>query len=76
MHLLDTNVWLGLAFKRHKHHASAIAWFSSVRQARCCFCRVTQMGFLRLATNPQVMGSAAVHDEGLFLTAAEKRLII
>ena len=21
MHLLDINVWLGLAFKRHKHHA-------------------------------------------------------
>ena len=60
MHLLDINVWLGLAFKRHKHHASAVAWFRSVGQGRCCFCRVTQMGFLRLASNPQAMGSDAV----------------
>lgn len=60
MHLLDINVWLGLAFKRHKHHVSAVAWFHSVGQARCCFCRLTQMGFLRLASNPQAIGSAAV----------------
>jgi toxin-antitoxin system PIN domain toxin len=60
MHLLDINVWLGLAFKRHKHHISAIAWFNSIGQTRCCFCRLTQMGFLRLASNPQAMGISAV----------------
>ena len=60
MHLLDVNVWLGLAFKRHKHHGSAIAWLRSIGQMPCCFCRLTQMGFLRLATNPQAMGNEVV----------------
>lgn len=61
MHLPDINVWIGLAFKQHKHHASALKWFRSVGHGPCCFCRVTQMGFLRLSSNPQVMGKAAVN---------------
>ena len=60
MHLLDVNVWLGLAFQRHTNHVSATAWFRSERTADCCFCRATQSAFLRLATNPKVMKGAAV----------------
>ena len=60
MQLLDINVWLGLAFKRHKHHELAIAWFHSIGPLPCCFCRLTQIGFLRLATNPQAMGNDVV----------------
>ena len=59
MHLLDVNVWLALAFKRHKHHVSAVAWFRTA-SASCLFCRFTQAGFLRLASNPTAMGPAAV----------------
>ena len=59
MHLLDINVWLALAFKRHVHHAPAVAWFGAAT-APCCFCRFTQAGFLRLASNPAAMGPAAV----------------
>lgn len=59
MRLLDVNVWLALAFRQHKHHASALTWFNAVGQGPCCFCRLTQMGFLRLASNPQVMGNRA-----------------
>ncbi|MEQ1903854.1 MAG: hypothetical protein ABL888_06695 [Pirellulaceae bacterium] len=60
MHLLDINVWRGLAFKRQEHHIPAKAWFQSIAPGRCCFCRLTQMGFLRLASNPQVMGPSVV----------------
>jgi len=59
MHLVDVNVWLALGFKRHVHHASAVAWFRTATQP-CLFCRFTQAGFLRLASNPAVMGPAAV----------------
>ena len=59
MHLLDINVWVALAFRQHRYHASALSWFNSVDQGPCCFCRLTQMGFLRLASNPQVMGNNA-----------------
>lgn len=59
MHLLDVNVWLGLVFQRHTSHLKAVTWFGGVVD-KCCFCRVTQAGFLRLASNPSVLGPAAV----------------
>jgi toxin-antitoxin system PIN domain toxin len=59
MHLLDVNVWLGLAFGRHTNHAKAVAWFGA-SVGEVCFCRITQAGFLRLASNPSVLGAAAV----------------
>jgi uncharacterized protein len=59
MHLVDVNVWLALAFRRHTHHASGVAWFRTVA-APCLFCRFTQAGFLRLASNAAAMGPAAV----------------
>ncbi|MCC6359444.1 MAG: hypothetical protein IT450_11935 [Phycisphaerales bacterium] len=54
--LLDVNVWLALAFPAHAHHALAVSWFRGVTPARpACFCRATQQGFLRLATNPMFL---------------------
>jgi toxin-antitoxin system PIN domain toxin len=55
MHLPDINFWLALAFASHKHHASASEWFKSVQTGDCAFCRLTQQGFLRLATTPKVV---------------------
>jgi toxin-antitoxin system PIN domain toxin len=51
----DVNVWIAAVSDRHEHHATARQWFDSVC-APICFCRVTQMAFLRLLTNPKVMG--------------------
>jgi toxin-antitoxin system PIN domain toxin len=52
--LPDVNVWLALGFRSHQHHAIASAWFSMLNdEASLCFCRMTQQGFLRLATHPQ-----------------------
>jgi len=51
----DVNVWIASAADRHEHHATARQWFDSV-SVPVCFCRVTQMAFLRLPTNPKVMG--------------------
>jgi uncharacterized protein len=59
MHLLDINMWLAMAFRRHVSHAAATAWFQAA-PGQCFFCRLTQMGFLRLASNPSAMGPAAV----------------
>jgi uncharacterized protein len=60
MQLLDINVWLGMAFQAHQNHLSARSWFQSSGTTQVYFCRVTQMGFLRLASNPQALGKAAV----------------
>lgn len=53
--LPDVNVWVALASDRHEHHSMARQWFESLTQG-ACFCRVTQMAFLRLLTNRKVMG--------------------
>ena len=58
--LPDVNVWLALAFEKHEHHAAAADWFDEASPDSCSFCRLTQMGFLRLATNPKAFREAAV----------------
>jgi hypothetical protein len=59
MFLPDVNLWLALAFDSHVHHPTALAWFQAAGQT-CHFCRLSQQGFLRLATNPKVFNSEAV----------------
>ena len=53
--LIDVNTWLALAAPGHDHHRAARRWFSSLGEREAVFCRVTQMGFLRLLTRPAVM---------------------
>lgn len=60
MFLADVNFWLALAFQSHVHHVSARNWFDAAADDSCFFCRLTQQGFLRLATNPKALGSEAV----------------
>ena len=60
MLLPDVNVWLALAFDSHVHHPRAKAWFDALSTELCLFCRMTQQGFLRLATNPKVFGTHAL----------------
>jgi len=54
--LPDINVWVALASDGHIHHGRARDWFESTAEAGAAFCRVTQMGLLRLLTNTHVMG--------------------
>jgi toxin-antitoxin system PIN domain toxin len=60
MYLLDINVWLALAFDSHVHHPRAKVRFDALTNERCHFCRLTQQGLLRLATNPKAFGEGAV----------------
>jgi toxin-antitoxin system PIN domain toxin len=54
-YLPDVNVWIALAAERHAHHRIARQWFSDLQEKRLAFCRLTQLGFLRLLTNKHVM---------------------
>ena len=54
--LPDVNVWVALTFDSHPHHPSAKTWFDGLTDEPLLFCRMTQQGFLRLATNPKVAG--------------------
>ena len=62
--LPDVNVWVALAAERHVHHRIARQWFSSLQDEDLAFCRVTQMGFLRLLTNKHVMQDEVLAPEG------------
>ena len=59
-HLLaDVNVWLATVVAEHPHHQSAIRWWKEgllPSGGRLVFCRLTQLGLLRLLTNRRVMG--------------------
>lgn len=55
-YLLDVNLWIAVTVAEHVQHDAARAWFEAVPGDTIAFCRVTQMGFLRLLTNAQVMG--------------------
>lgn len=54
--LPDVNVWLALASRRHIHSQICSAWLSSIDSGPVVFCRVSQMGLLRLLTTEAVMG--------------------
>lgn len=56
----DINVWIALASDRHVHHDPAKDWFETLESGAAAFCRITQMGFLRLITNRHVMGADVV----------------
>src|SRR5271165_2166888 len=55
--LPDVNVWLALASRRHVHASVCGGWLNSIPSGEVVFCRVTQMGLLRLLTHESVMGS-------------------
>ena len=59
MKLVDVGVWLAAVWGRHIHHPVTADWFGKEADD-ILFCRVTQMGLLRLLSNPAIMGDDAV----------------
>ncbi|MGD0774996.1 MAG: TA system VapC family ribonuclease toxin [Candidatus Solibacter sp.] len=62
--LIDINVWLALTWDLHPQHVPAARWYESVDDSALLFCRFTVLGFLRLLTNPQVMGDSTTTVAG------------
>jgi toxin-antitoxin system PIN domain toxin len=56
MPLVDSNVWVALAFSGHEFHNAARAWLGSQSvRADVRFCRATQQSVLRLLTTAAVV---------------------
>lgn len=51
-YLLDTNVLIALLWPSHEHHAVAMQWFARHRAKGWATCPVTEMGFVRIVSNP------------------------
>jgi len=51
----DINVWLALTYGSHRQHVIAASWFDRLTSQTAGFCRLTQLSFLRLLTQPAIM---------------------
>jgi hypothetical protein len=67
--LLDLNILTALFWPAHEHHSAAHTWFSSRSKARWATCPLTQLGFLRLVTNPAFSRDALSPPEAIGLLA-------
>ena len=57
--LADVNLWLATLVAEHPHHAAATLWWRQLvlpAGVHVLFCRLTELGLLRLLSNEQVMG--------------------
>lgn len=57
--LCDVNVLLALCYDGHVHHPQALTWLEGQDDFGVTLCRNTQLGLLRLLSNPVVMGQDA-----------------
>ena len=65
VHLLDVNVLIALAWSNHVHHAGATTWFATHHTDGWATCPITQLGFVRVSSNPQLHGSTLTPDQAL-----------
>ena len=72
--LLDTNVLLALAWPNHQHHAQAHAWFAAAAKKSWATCAFTQLGFIRLSSNPAYTANAVSPQEAATLLRQWTRL--
>lgn len=50
--LLDLNILTALLWPAHEHHDAAHRWFGARRSGRWATCPLTQLGFVRIVSNP------------------------
>jgi toxin-antitoxin system PIN domain toxin len=50
--LLDVNILTALLWPAHEHHEAAHRWFSGRGRAGWATCPLTQLGFVRIVSNP------------------------
>lgn len=67
--LLDLNVLVALAWPAHEHHTPAQDWFLSRKRSKWATCPITQLGFVRLLSNPVFSPDALSVREALELLA-------
>jgi toxin-antitoxin system PIN domain toxin len=58
--LLDANMLIAMTHDHHVHHAESLGWFAAEPRRRWATCALTQLAFLRLASNPRIAGHASI----------------
>ncbi len=72
--LLDLNILTALLWPAHEHHEAAHAWFSGRLHAQWATCPLTQLGFVRLVTNPAFSRDALSPADAVTLLAQNVKL--
>ena len=67
--LLDINVLTALLWPTHEHHDAAHHWFDRRASAPWATCSLTQLGFVRIVSNPAFSRDALAPIEALALLA-------
>lgn len=70
MALLDVNALVALAWDSHVHHARMRAWFSANSSSGWATCPLTESGFVRVSSNPQVLPVAIGIDAACAVLSA------
>lgn len=71
--LADVNVLVALIWERHLHHAAARRWFAELVDrpgGRLATCAATQIGFVRVSSNPVVLDDAVSVREATAVLSA------
>ena len=63
--LLDANLLIAMTHASHIHHAEAHTWFAAHAKRRWATCALTQLAFVRLTSNPKVVGSEITPAQAL-----------
>ena len=63
IHLLDVNVLVALFDGRHVNHETAHGWFRSTCRSRWATCAITQLGVIRILSNPFYLTVSAAPGE-------------
>lgn len=56
--LLDVNALIALLWARHEHHAAVQRWFAGASPGGWATCGLTQLGFVRIVSNPAFSADA------------------
>lgn len=68
--LLDLNILTALLWPAHEHHEAAHRWFAARRKARWATCALTQLGLIRLVSNPSFSRDALSPADAVLLLSA------
>ena len=67
--LLDINILTALLWPTHEHHEAAHRWFRGRADARWATCPLTQLGFVRIVSNPAFSRDALAPGHAVALLA-------
>lgn len=67
--LLDINILTALLWPAHEHHDAAHRWFRARASAHWATCPLTQLGFVRIVSNPAFSRDALMPAEAVALLA-------